>query len=248
MENVNTISPTDTQDLAELARRIRESHHAAQAAGVTALHHALDAGDAVIAAHAKISGNWKSWLRDNCFLSVRTALLYQQLARHREEIEAEIERIPHLSLRAARRLIAKPKGEAGQNKKPKNKPTLLDYWKRASDVERTAFLDDLGVDGIRRAASLDFFRQFRERARVDAENANSNTDALITSLIRKALSHIVSADAPQTSKPVAAGHINEGLNSLRAALKKLGAIQHTYHDISVGISAEKARRATRSAA
>jgi hypothetical protein len=54
--------------------------------------------------------NWKKWLRDNCFLSVSTAQLYQQLARHRDEIEAEVERTGvELGVRAARRLISKSK-------------------------------------------------------------------------------------------------------------------------------------------
>src|SRR5262249_22551129 len=130
-------------------------------------------------------------------------------------------------------------------KAAKNQPTLLDYWKRASDSERTAFLDHVGVDGIRIAASLDFFRQLQERVRV--EKINSNPDASITSLICKALSHIVAADDPKSSDPLATGNRNEALNSLRAVLKKLSTTQHSYHDISVGISAGKAR-ATRRAA
>ena len=36
--------------------------------------------------------------------------LMTQLARHREKIEVEIERVGELSLRAARRFIAKPRG------------------------------------------------------------------------------------------------------------------------------------------
>jgi hypothetical protein len=235
------VPPADTQDLAELARRIREAHRAVHSAGAALLHHAMAAGDALITAQAKVTGNWKRWLRENCFLSVRTAFVYVQLAHHRTVIEAE--RAGDLSLRAALRLIAKPRGEA--KKAAKNQPTLLDYWKRASDSERTAFLDHVGVDGIRIAASLDFFRKLQERVRV--EKVNSSPDASITSLISKALSHIAAADDPKSSDPVTAGNINEALNSMRAVLKKLGASQHTYHDISVGISARKAR-ATRRAA
>jgi hypothetical protein len=163
-------------------------------------------------------------------------LVYQQLARHREQIEAEVARIGDLSLRAARRLIAGPR--RGGEKKKKT-PALLDHWKCAFATERTTFLDAIGIDGIRKAASLDLFRQLRERARV--EKVDSSPDTAITSLIVKALSHITTADAPQTTKPVADGNINEALNSLRAAIKKLGASQHTYHDIAVAISAAKAR-------
>jgi hypothetical protein len=245
MRDTRTISQPDTQDLPlpTLAKTIRDEHRAVQAAGGALLHHAMNAGDALTVAQEKVSGNWKSWLHENCFLSVHTALVYQRLARHREQIEAEVERAGDLSLRAALRLIVKPRGEA--KKAAKNQPTLLENWKRASDIERTTLLDHVGVDGIRRAASVDFLRKLQERVRV--EKVNSNPDALITDLFSKALSLIVTADAPETSKSVADSNIHEALNSLRMVVKKLGASQHTYHDISVGISAGKAR-ATRRAA
>jgi hypothetical protein len=243
MQDIN-VPPADTQDLAELARRVREAHAAVRQASRTVLDRALAAGDALITAQVKISAkNWRVWLRDNCFLGVSTAFLYQQLARHRTEIEAELERVPHLSLCGARRLIAKPKGKT--EKEAKGQPTLLDYWKRTPSTERTIFLDAIGIDGIRKAASLDLFRQLREQ--VGVEKVNSNPDASITSLICKALSLVHVADAPQTSGPVAAAHTNEALNSLRAALKKLGVLGRTYHDISVGIPTGKARAPRRAA-
>jgi hypothetical protein len=82
------------------------------------LHQDLAVGDALIEAQARVSSNWKQWLRENCFLSVRTALLYQRLARHRAEIEAEIERAGELSLRAAVRLIAEPSTRNATPPKP----------------------------------------------------------------------------------------------------------------------------------
>jgi hypothetical protein len=244
MHGTHTISQTDTQDLPALAKTIRDEHHAVQAAGGALLHHAMNAGDALTAAQEKVSGNWKSWLRENCFLSVHTALVYQRLARHRKQIEAQVERAGDLSLRAALRLIAEPRsGE--KTKKKATDLSLIDHWKRTPATERTIFLDAIGIDGIRKAASLDLFRKLREQVRI--EKVNSNPDASITNLICKALSHVVAADAPQTSKPVADGNINEALNSLRAALKKLGVLGRTYHEISVEIPTGKAR-ATRRAA
>ena len=44
--------------------------------------------------------------------------LYMQLARHREKIEVEIERVGELSLRAARRFIAKPRATTLSKPKP----------------------------------------------------------------------------------------------------------------------------------
>jgi hypothetical protein len=236
---LHTISQINAQDLSTLAKTIRDEDRAVRVAGGALLHHAMNAGDALIAAQEKVSGNWKSWLRENCFLSVDTALVYQRLARHREQIEAEAERAGNLSLRAALRLIAKRRsGE--QKEKEAAELSLVDHWKRASSSERTIFLDALGVDEIRKTASLDFFRKLQERVRV--EKVNSNPDALITDLFTKALSHIVTADAPSASKPVEDGNINEAVASLRAVVKKLGAIQRTYHDISVGVSAARAKR------
>jgi hypothetical protein len=75
----------------------------------------LEAGDALIEAQSRVSTGWKQWLRENCFLAVSTAQLYQQFARHRALIEAALEEEPDLSLRAVRRLInaAKSKSSPG---------------------------------------------------------------------------------------------------------------------------------------
>jgi hypothetical protein len=237
MHVTNTISATDTQDLAELVQQIRKAHRAVQAAGGALLHHAMDAGDALIAAQKKVSGNWKSWLCENCFLSVDTALVYQRLARRRERIEAELEQVGQLSLRAALRLTAETRDKA---EKKVNQPTLLDHWKHAPATERTAFLDIIGVDGIRKAASLDLFRKLKEQLRIDKTDTDPNS--VITDLLRKALSHVVTADAPHTSTPVASSNAEEALNSLRGVLRKLSAIDRDYHDIAVGIAAARAKR------
>jgi hypothetical protein len=100
---------TSVNDLDALAAAVRTALQASRQDRCNALRHDLDAGDALIEAQARVSSNWKRWLRDNCFLKVRTAMLYQQLAGHRAEIEAEIERVGELSLRAAIRLSLAPR-------------------------------------------------------------------------------------------------------------------------------------------
>jgi hypothetical protein len=123
MSKSNSTPQTAQQDLNEIARRVRDAIAAAKAAHVTALHSALDAGNALIEAQAQVPrGQWRRWLKDNCLLSERTALLYVQLAHHRQDIETEISRVPELSLRAARRLIAKPKPKSPKSSKA-SKPT-----------------------------------------------------------------------------------------------------------------------------
>ncbi|PWT93560.1 MAG: hypothetical protein C5B56_00555 [Proteobacteria bacterium] len=110
--NTPTASTQQDDDLSALAHRIRNEHAAAQNAMRNAVAHALNAGDALAQAKAALPGNWLGWLRANCSLSVRTAQLYVRLAQHRAEIEDKLAGAPDFSVRAAQRLIAKPKSEA----------------------------------------------------------------------------------------------------------------------------------------
>ena len=92
------ITPSAQQDnLTALADRIRIEHEAVQAAMRNGVTHALEAGDGLVQAQSQVpTGKWARWLKENCFLSIRTAQLYMQLAQHRPEIEAEISRAPDL--------------------------------------------------------------------------------------------------------------------------------------------------------
>jgi len=144
-------------DLAKLAKTIRNADQAVGVAMRNALRLALDAGDALIEAQGLVpAGHWERWLRDSCFLRARTAQLYQQLARHRQDIEAKIERVPDLSLRAARQLVAKPRAKAEAAEPTVTEasitatpsPTLLEVWNAASDEARRAFLEQVGVPGL----------------------------------------------------------------------------------------------------
>src|SRR6516164_3521015 len=91
-------------DLDELAHVVRDEMQDARVAWSNALGHALNAGDALIAAQPKVAElgiTWKKWLKDNCCVAVSTAQLYMQLARHRDDIEAVIQSKGELSLRGA---------------------------------------------------------------------------------------------------------------------------------------------------
>ena len=99
-------------NLEELAERISEGHRAIKQmfkqASCNALHIALDVGQALIQAQSGVpAGKWEGWLKGRC--PRRSAYLYMQVARHKAEIEAALAETPTLSLRAAHRLIAKPK-------------------------------------------------------------------------------------------------------------------------------------------
>jgi len=96
--------------LDELAERVREAHAATQTIVANALAAIFAAGEALIAARARIAeGGWQHCLRTCCSIPLSTAKLYVQITEHRAEIEAALKKDPCLSLRAARLLIAKPK-------------------------------------------------------------------------------------------------------------------------------------------
>jgi Protein of unknown function (DUF3102) len=131
------------QELAELAQRIRAGRQAIEQAMCNALHVALDVGEALIEARTRVSvGQWGRWLSANCSLSVRSAKLYVQLARHRAEIEDAMQQVPELSLRGARRVISKPT-ETVSNPKKSDLIATLD---KATDAELTEALAALGFD------------------------------------------------------------------------------------------------------
>src|SRR5262249_46525297 len=97
--------------LDQLAERVRAAHQAVQMATANALAAALVAGDTLIAARNRGVGSigWERWGEAHCRVGLSTARLYMQLARSRDKIEAALKDDPFLSLRDARRLIAKPK-------------------------------------------------------------------------------------------------------------------------------------------
>ena len=163
-------------DLDELAHVVRDELQDARVAWSNALGHALNAGDALIAAQPKVTElgiTWKKWLKENCFVAASTAQLYMQLARHRDQIEAELRSRGELSLRGARQLIAKARDEndggnrdqvlaADQAENPPEPESLIEHWRR-SPGELTALLDAIGVPGILEAMSDAFGDRLRAR-------------------------------------------------------------------------------------
>jgi hypothetical protein len=95
-------------------------------------------------------------LKENCALNRRSAETYMQLARHRGAIEAEMARTGHhLSLRAARTLIArskpaKPAPAEPAFPAPKREKDLVEVfaeaWEAMSNEQRTAGLEQIDVD------------------------------------------------------------------------------------------------------
>jgi hypothetical protein len=130
-----------------LAERIRAALRLEREATRNALRIALDIGDDLNKARERVSSGWISWL-NGCGLTVRTAQLRMQLAEHRAEIEARIDEVGELSLRAARRLIATPKDRP--KAKAKSKSDLQVAWDAATDAEKAGLLRHVGLGELLR--------------------------------------------------------------------------------------------------
>ena len=166
----------------ELAVIIRDEIQQMRKAWSNALDHAMNAGDALTAVQPKVAERgiaWKKWLKENCFIGVSTAQLYQQLARHRDQIETELQVRGELSLRGARQLISSARDDADddegddesdagggededETENPPEPESLIAHWRR-SPTELTALLDAIGVAGMLKAMSETFGRELRER-------------------------------------------------------------------------------------
>jgi hypothetical protein len=152
---MSDLSPA-RQELAELAQRIRSALQASRADRCNALHHDLEVGEALIEAQNHVTTGWKRWLGENCSLSVRTGMLYMQLARHRAEIEAEIERVGELSLRAAVRLVTKKQPLEPESTEPPKPPAVVIAISKATDAELTEALTALGFERFLRVMPNDW--------------------------------------------------------------------------------------------
>jgi len=102
-----SVNPDD--DLDTHAAEIRKGIQEMQTQMRNALRICFKVGGHLILAKQQVAhGEWKRWLKENCFLSQRTAQLYMQLADNQGLIEDELVMTPELGVRAAAKLIAKP--------------------------------------------------------------------------------------------------------------------------------------------
>jgi hypothetical protein len=226
---------TSTLDL--LAERIRVGHAGVRSASANALAVALDVGDALLEARNRVSSGWERWLHESCHLALSTARLYQALAKHRPEIEAELEEDPEFSLRAARRLIAPPRSNEPKPAKAKN--DAFAWWSAANNEMRRQLLDRIGLLSLLTALSPGLRTELERRVANLRGSGNAHSHSKLTAAFRTALSHLAAADAPQTSRPVAQSQELAALNALRGIAR----IHAEFHDLTVGIQAtEKARR------
>ena len=70
----------------------------------------------------------------------------------------------------------------------------------------------------------------------------SRPDSKVTAAIKIALGHVVAANDPNTTKIVAASNEHAALSSLRGALRVLGGLGRSLHDVEIRIIAAKPKR------
>jgi hypothetical protein len=233
MDNIGR-KPADV-NLDELAALVCREIQAVRSNGATVLHHAMAAGDALNEAQEHVGRGWKHWLKENCRLSVRTALLYQRLARHRTEIEAEIERNIHLSLRAAVKFIAAPSPRSTNTRIPT--PLSITAWRAATVEQRQTYLVAIGLAPFLEVIPPEWYGDLKRRVDgvADRTAAIDPLSGVIAKALRQALSHQKTAkdkDAPAVGIA----------NALNAINNKLMAVGLDLNDIEVFVRRAPAKR------
>jgi hypothetical protein len=100
--------------LISLAQHINAEHEAAIGAAQSAISHARRAGELLIEAKTGVEhGEWLLWLTTHCpTISARTAQGYMRVATYWPALEANAQRVSHLTLREALALLADPRPHA----------------------------------------------------------------------------------------------------------------------------------------
>jgi hypothetical protein len=186
-----------------LVARVRDAHEAFLAAVDNALSAALDAGDAVLELQQELQNRgigWQRWFEERGYLPLGTAKLYARLAAHRGEIEAERTQVPELSLRAARRLIAKAPtfsnrtagagGDVGPNSSTDETERLQ---ARVDELAAAVRLRDIKITGLE-----------SEVDELKARAVKPFADDSLTALIERLREIITDANQPAWLKPLTA--------------------------------------------
>jgi hypothetical protein len=246
------IADTPEVNLVDVAATIRAELRNETKAGAAVLHHAMAAGDALNLAQAnqhKTNFTWKQWVRQTCFISVRTAFVRQQLAHHRAEIEAEIQRVgDYLSIRAALRKITKTK------KKPSAKPKLppdvtsfLATWKNADHQTRVAILDAIGGEGLLGALSQQLRREIERRVLNLHRKASAKTNGKFNEQAAAALRQALSMQKTTTDKNTTAMGVAASLNMINNLLTKDGVDLNNIVGLVIDMQATEAKTTKKAA-
>lgn len=220
------ITDNPAVNLADVAAIIRTELQNEHKAGAALLRHAMAAGDALNLAQAnlhKTNLTWKRWLRENCFCSDRTAIVRQQLARHRNEVEAEIQKVgDDLSIRAVLRKINKSTKKTAKSKPPADVATFLSIWRKADHQTRAAILDGIGCEGLLGALSPQLRREIERRVLGHHRKRSAFADVKFNSQAAGALRQALSMQKTAKDKNAPALGVVSALNMLNNLLIKSG--------------------------
>jgi len=126
-----------TKELDTLARQIQDSHKACIGSVRTSLEHAHKTGQLLAQAKKMVPhGKWLPWLREHCQLDVRVAQNYMRIADHYQQIQAELQREPDLTLSRALQLVGRGGGAPCENDAVRQVSKL--FAASAEDVNRKA--------------------------------------------------------------------------------------------------------------
>jgi hypothetical protein len=148
--------------LDELTNRVCTLHKAVQDAGLTALGHALDAGDALleILDRKLVRHGQKSELFRRTCSSARTGREYVMLARHRTLIEQIGRTSADLSIAAALKMIRQAKGTS-RTKTKSNRTGIA--MTNLTDEQLTEALTAIGFDRFNKVMPRDWVPQLERR-------------------------------------------------------------------------------------
>jgi hypothetical protein len=117
--------PDRDRDLARLAECANQAHEKVEGAVQQAVVHALEAGQALLAAKAIcLKGAWTAWLKANFCASARTARGYMRLVVHWNHVGGDRQRAADLSQRQIDKLLkglARSDGRANPPRAPSQK-------------------------------------------------------------------------------------------------------------------------------
>jgi hypothetical protein len=240
--SINTSAPPlqHPHELAELTAVAQAEHAAVGAALGNALHHAMAAGDALLAARELVSpGQWQDYLRRCASISARSARVYIQVAKARPILERQSS-AGRMSIAAALQYLRDP-GDASKRSatsKAKTKPSFdaLAWWLGAPVADRTQFLDGIGLLSLLAALSPALRAQLGHRVAGQRAAKTSKLAETLTHALRTALSlQQTKASADQVAIGVA--------NALNGILNKLASEGLELHDVEIIISAAMKRAA-----
>ena len=123
-----------TNTLDKLASEINKEAKLAEQHAMQAVNHALNAGRLLTEAKQQCPhGQWLPWMAKNFEGSARTAQGYMRLFEHKDLL-ANTQRVAHLSVREALKMLAEPQAVAPEEKPEPYKPPSRDAIERWPDL------------------------------------------------------------------------------------------------------------------